>query len=381
MVNSLHSFGSIRVSAWRARDRDTEFWVSGLRLAGVLGQDTLVALVRGESAAQRSPEEARSVAQYADTAARMLQTMGLGSAALSDLDVTLEQLLPAKVVLLPYNPRLPDRAAEVLKQYAQRGGKLLVCYTVPDQLQAVLQVRNGQHLKETRSGYFAAIRPRENELPGAPPLAKQRSWNITTVEPVSSAGRVLAEWVDDQWRPTGQPAVVGSSNGLVMTHVLLPDDAENKRRLLLSMVGLLAPELWPAAARASFERIGVIGQAGNFDEAAALLAPAAARKPRAREALAAARALHERTLERITRSCNSRSGQSASRPRGALSDVGSVHELPQCPGPTVWLYFYQTWSWLLRCRAWSRASLTASTRGGSSIGWFACWQGKSISWL
>ncbi|MBI4327386.1 MAG: family 10 glycosylhydrolase, partial [Chloroflexi bacterium] len=292
---------TIRVSAWRGQDRDTELWMRGLRLTGTLGRDALVAIVRGESAGQHRPEEARNVAQFAERMAQMVQTLGVGCAVVSDLDVTAEQLQAAKVVILPHNPSLPDRAAEALHQYAQNGGKLLVFYTVPDQLQGILKVQNGRHVKESRPGYFAAIRPRDHALPGAPPLIGQRSWNINSLQPVAGAGQVLAEWLDDQGQPTGHAALVGSTNALVMTHVLLPDDAERKRRFLLAMLGYLAPDLWPPAAQTSFDRVGVIGTAANFDEAAALLNLLATDKPRARETLASARALRDAAQELLAR--------------------------------------------------------------------------------
>ena len=57
-------------------------------------------------------------------------------------------------------------------------------------------------------------------------------------------------------KPTGYPAIIGSTNGLVMTHVLLSDDAARKRRMLLAMMGYLVPEIWRQAAEAEAAHIG-----------------------------------------------------------------------------------------------------------------------------
>ena len=95
-------------------------------------------------------------------------------------------------------------------------------------------------------------------LPGAPREVRQRSWNIYSVEPVAGASRVLAEWHDDAGQPTGYAAVLGSTNGLLMTHILLADDAANQQRLLLAMASALSPEIGRRAAQAAIERIGTI---------------------------------------------------------------------------------------------------------------------------
>lgn len=279
---------TIRLSAWRGQERNTELWVRDLRVSGQLGREALVAILRAESAAQRSAEEARSVAQFTETTAQLLQSFGVGSAVISDTDATLERLRSARVVVLPYNGTLPDGAAQALKQYAAQGGRLLVFYNVPASLRSVLKVQGGSHIKESRPGSFAAIRPRNGALPGAPATAGQRSWNINAVQPVPGASEVLAEWLDDKGQPTGHAAIVGSRSGLVMTHVLLNDDPRNKARLLLAMAGYLAPELWRQAAETSLGQVGKVGPARDFEQASAAISQLARADSLALETLKAA---------------------------------------------------------------------------------------------
>ncbi len=321
---------TLRLSAWRGQDQDTELFLRDLRLTGALGRDALVAIVRCESVAQRSPDEARSAAQFAETTAQMLQTLGVGCAVVSDLDLSGDLLAGAKVVILPHNPHLPDRAAAVLKQYSQRGGKLLVFYAVPEPLQSLLKIQAGPHVKESRPGYFAAIRPRGNALPGAPSLVGQRSWNIQSAKPMAGS-QVLADWLDAQGQPTGQAAVVGSTNGLVMTHVLLSDDGEKKKRLLLAMVGYLAPELCRQAAQASLDRVGVIGTAKSFDQVTVLFEPLAANNPRAREAFASARTLREAGRELLGRGQFAAAMDQAGAAQQRLTEAWCLAQ-PSAPG-------------------------------------------------
>ena len=289
----------IRISAWRQGDQDTEMAIRSLRVTGALGRDSVVAIVRGDSLAQRSAEEGRSAARYTEIIAQSLQSSGVGFSVLSDADLTPERLKAAKVAVLPYNPDLPAAAIGALQVYARQGGKLLAFYSVPGPLYATLGVRPGNHVREPRPAAFSAIRSSPHGLSGAPARVAQHSWNIQAVEPIDGVSQPLAEWIDDLGQATGRPAIVASSHAVIMTHVLLQEDAENKARLLLAMLGRLAPEVWQQAAQAALDRIGVLGKAKNFDEAAALLQPALSQNERARKlfsiAETARRAAQERT--------------------------------------------------------------------------------------
>jgi uncharacterized lipoprotein YddW (UPF0748 family) len=263
---------TIRISAWRGQDVNTEFWLSDLRPIGLLGADASVAILRAESAARLSPEEKGSIEQFTEAVARHFQALDIGCAVLSDLDVSAERLKQAKLIVLPHNPSMPEGAAEALIQYLEGGGKLLAFYVVPEKLYPVLGIASARHVKAPYAGYFSAIRFKDGALPGAPPLVGQQSWNINAIQPLAGQGGILGEWLDEKGRPTGQPAVVTTPNCLVMTHVLLPDDAANKRRLLLAMAGLLAPELWRQAADAQIARIGAVAGFNSFDQAAGQIA-------------------------------------------------------------------------------------------------------------
>ena len=283
----------IRISAWRAQDVNTEFWLSDIRSVGLLGMDASVAILRAESAARRSPEEKGSVEQFTEGVARHFEALDISCAVVSDLDVSAERLKKARLVVLPHNPSMPDSAAEALVRYLEGGGKLLVFYIVPERLYAALGIANARHVNAPYAGCFSAIRFKEGALPGAPTLVSQQSWNITAVEPLPGRGRILGEWLDDKGRATGYPAVVATANCVVMSHVLLPDDAANKQRLLAAMAGRLAPEVWQQAADARIARIGAVAGFGSYEEAAAQIARLNPQKPQVAAALADAARLRQ----------------------------------------------------------------------------------------
>ncbi len=269
---------AIRLSAWRGGETDSELLIRNFRKTDELGVDALVAIARADSLGAEDSK------RYADDMAEMLRAADVGCSVISDRDLTPERLRKAAVVILPYNPRLSETAEDAVRTYAENGGKLMVFYTVPRGLRPILGVKTGRHMKEPRPGYFSAIRFEDGALPGAPTQAGQHSWNINAIEPEPGRSRTFAEWLDDEGRPTGHAAIVGSDKALVMTHVALPDDPFNKRRMLLAMTGYLAPEVWRRAVQAAMNRIGGIGGCASFEEAAAKVA---GKRPAKAEALAA----------------------------------------------------------------------------------------------
>ena len=295
-----HRIQAIRISAWRGNDVDTEFYFKDLRPTGVLGADASIALVRADSVRQAQPEEGRNLDRYEGTITEMFRALNTECASLSDLDITSARLQAARLVILPYNPSLPERAAAELTHYLQNGGKLLIFYGLPEKLRATLKLQSVEHVKAPRSGAFSALRFTEGALPGVPARVGQQSWNISLVKPLPGTSRILAEWLDDQGQPTGYPALVAGTNWMVMTHVLLPDDPQNKRRLLLAMAGTLVPELWSQAARASLDQIGRVASYQRYDEAADQIRRLGQSKPAVEKALASAQASRESALRLIS---------------------------------------------------------------------------------
>ena len=131
-------------------------------------------------------------------------------------------------------------------------------------------------------------------------VVTQQSWNINAFEPGAGATRVLAEWLDDKGQPTGHPAVLSASNGIVMTHILLADEAGKNRRMLLAMVGALVPEVWRKAAQADIARIGMIGGFESWDQAFDQIPQMSPQNARVTNSLASAAAFRQSALELVS---------------------------------------------------------------------------------
>ncbi|MEN6334451.1 MAG: family 10 glycosylhydrolase, partial [Phycisphaerales bacterium] len=255
---------TIRISAWRGRDVNTAFYITAISL---FGQGGKIAIVQNDSVATSAPGELNTVRQYTQVMAQFLDDMGLSYAVVSDLDATSERLKGAELVIFPYNPSMSGASVSEIARFLQEGGKLIACYHIPEALEPIVGIRNGGHIRQEYSGYFASIRPAEKSLDGIPSVIGQSSWNINEASPIGGRGYVAAWWYTNDGRPTGKPAVVVSDNCVCLTHVLLPDDRSNKLRLLLAMAGRLTPELWTDAAKGALERMGRFGPYQDYDAA------------------------------------------------------------------------------------------------------------------
>jgi len=252
---------TIRISAWRGGDVDTEFYIAAL---GLFGTDGKIVVVRCDSAAEKVSGEIEAVKKYTNVMADFLERGRLEHYVLSDLDVTAERLKGRKLVILPYNPSMPEKGAGEIAKFLRSGGKLITCYTLPSRLESLVGIRRGPHVRQKYKGYFASIRPGPKSLQGIPDVTMQASWNIQRASAVEGHSRVAAWWYNDKGISTSEPAIIASNNCVFLTHVLISNDAANKLQLLLAMVGSLEPELHRQAAQGCIDQIGRFGPYNDY---------------------------------------------------------------------------------------------------------------------
>jgi len=284
---------TIRISAWRGQDRDTAFHLADLK---AFGRPADVLVVRAESLIRAGSSEARGFAEYTEKTAAMCEAAGLRAAVVSDLDLAPERLAHTRLLVLPYNPRLPDPAAKAVADWLAGGGKLLACYTMPGPLEGPTGIADAGHVRQKEKGHFASIHFDPDTIGGAPAEVGQASWNVREASPEGHGARVVARWVSADGSDTGLPAVVASERCVFVTHVLLGDDRARKERMLLALAGHLVPALWEDAVRARLAAVGRMGPYDTFDAAVAGIRETAAgrEKPRRSEALAALEKASER---------------------------------------------------------------------------------------
>lgn len=285
---------TIRISAWRGKDADTEFYIANLALDGT---DAPIAIIRGESVEKESRDEARTVAEYSKVVASTLDQLGLPYVVMSDVDATIARLQGKKVAILPYNPSLPPETAKALQEFVKSGGKLQVFYIIDSRFAKELGVGGGAHLPQKYEGQFATIRSSEGGLAGMPRIVGQASWNIRQTQPVQGVSRVVATWFNAKGESTGEPAIIASDRGVFMTHVLLSDDPVAKRAMMLAMLGSLDTSLWKLAVTNCFDRVGRFSTYEGYAAAAADIRNQAQGNDRAMESLKQSDLLHQNAVK------------------------------------------------------------------------------------
>ena len=319
---------TVRISAWRGGDVDTEFYIAAM---GVFGTGGSIVIVRGDSVAGEAPDELESVKRYTQVMTEFFDRAGLSHTVLSDHDLTSERLKGIKLVVLPHNPRVPGRAADEISKFLETGGKLIAFYTLPKRLEPVTGIRIGTHIPQKYQGNFASIRPSGDSLSGMPAVTGQSSWNIRSASAVDGKSRIAAWWYNDKGQSTGKPAIIAGENCIFLTHVLLSDDSANKMQLLLAMAGELVPELWHQAAEGCLDRIGRLGPYDNYESAKDGITKLASGDSRALEALEKAKTFHSEGADMLSRGKFSQVIVNAEKSQKFLIDAYCMAQKPVIP--------------------------------------------------
>ena len=316
---------TIRISAWRGQDTDTEFYIAAMGTFGTGGQ---IMVVRGDSAAAQAPNELESVRRYAGVMSELLDRAGLSHVVLSDLNVTSERLRDIKLIVLPHNPTTPETLTGELVRFLGASGKLVACYNLPASLEASVGIRTGSRISQEYQGHFASIRPSHDGLQGMPAITEQASWNVREASAVEGRSRVAAWWFSDNGQPTGKPAIIASHNCVFVTHVLLSDDPSGKLHLLLAMVGNLVPDLWREAAQSCLDRVGHLGPYDSFGAAKEGITEAASGDSRVLRILETADRLHSQALAMLSEGKYSQAIVAAEESHRSLIDAYCVAQKP-----------------------------------------------------
>ncbi len=252
---------AVRFSLTRGLDPSAAVVMHGLRArrsALMIVQGTLSLSADGERA------YARSVALRWS---RWLNAQGIAHGLTDDDGVAAGRLKQADLAILPYNAFPPDRELRALEAFVKRGGILLVCYGAEPRLAELLGVRLGQYRAQRAPGQWSAFQFTAQAPRGVPEVVRQDSSNILPAYPSDPKARVIAWWRNAAGQVSSDPAWLQSPRGFWMTHVLLDDDAANKQRLLVALLGAVRPSAWQDAARTAAARAGRIGPFHRWEDA------------------------------------------------------------------------------------------------------------------
>jgi uncharacterized lipoprotein YddW (UPF0748 family) len=261
-----HSIDGIRFSPWKSESTDTEIIATELRLL-----NPAIRIVRGT----------KSTAQDTATATAALigvclDAWGIDYGALTEEDVEEGALAGARLAIFPYSNSMTAAEIARIESFVAAGGKIIVFFTAPTPVFNLLGIRN-----QGSSGIAPkAMRFRTGIVDCVPSFVKQASWNFFKVALEAPDVRVLAEWEDAEGTSLGWPAWTLGNNGAYMSHILLDDDLEAKKQLMLALAVHFVPEIAAPIARNVLDAMGRIGEYVEFDEAVAAIRASALETPR-----------------------------------------------------------------------------------------------------
>jgi len=208
--------------------------------------------------------------------ASILDSCSFEYGIISDEDAEGDGLRNARLAFLPYNTNMTDPELSSLEDFVTSGGKIISFYNLDTRIANLLAIQKTGWVKISLAGM--------RFVPGlvecAPEYARQASWNITLAQPGSPQTRIWAYWEDAEGNPLDHPSWLVSANGAFMTHILLNDDPEAKKRMILSLVAHFLPEVAENHAESLVKDIGKIGLYEGFEDAVSGIRSQAAQTPR-----------------------------------------------------------------------------------------------------
>ena len=286
---------TLRLSGWRGGDTDTVCAVANL---GPVGGRPEVLVVRADSSASAMRREAKGFGEYAGTVSATLDKLGVASAQVADTDLAPELLQGVKLVVLPYNPRVPEKTVGLLRTFVGQGGKLVVCYSLADGIGDLLGLRATGSVVEEGHAFSGFARTAQG-LKTQPAFAPQASWRTTVVQAAEGKkGRVIAVWRDAKGADTKTPAITLTQAGAFVGHVWFSPSSDAGVALMRAVVGELVPDVLRKTAEQAFARIGAVAGAADFAALRAALEKQATRAVRkSLDRAAKERAVAEKSLK------------------------------------------------------------------------------------
>ncbi len=237
---------TVRISGWRAGTGKTRCAISGV---SVIGGTPDIAVVYADSLAAKGGAEAKGYLNFAGNVSASLQAIGVEAVIVADTDLTADILKRMSAVVLPYNPKMPAAAIALLYDYVAAGGRILACYSQPQEIFDLLGVRRlgSKRPGDDGGAAVAGFLKVDGGLAGQPDFAPQASW-MTQIPARQKGVEVVAEWADGRRKSLGIPALVRTKRGLFMSHVWLGGTEGSSAELMRAIAGDLAPSLRPKIA-------------------------------------------------------------------------------------------------------------------------------------
>ena len=129
---------ALRVSAWRCGKGKVELGIGDLSfndeatpLIGVVRADSCVANPKYRS-------ECKNFATFSSRTFSAIENAGIPTVEMSDTELDAESLEGLKLLVFPYNPSVPEKALQAIRDFVAGGGRLFACHSTDPEVRKVL---------------------------------------------------------------------------------------------------------------------------------------------------------------------------------------------------------------------------------------------------
>lgn len=158
---------AMRISGLRSGRSKVDIGIANLRFMDF--EAPQICVVRGDTCmmAERHPLEKLNFGKFSANTANAFETVGMSVMEVSDQELESGDLQGARLLVLPYNPVLPNNAFKVVSDFVAGGGVVFACYSLDAATRRLLGVdeewyrrRNWRSSSETavkvKNGFFLA---------------------------------------------------------------------------------------------------------------------------------------------------------------------------------------------------------------------------------
>ncbi len=236
----------IRIGCWRSSNVDFKFEVKGF----YHGRPSTVGVLQA-----RTDKESNT---FSGLMGKQLQQAGISGARIMQDQLTSKLLDQYKAIVIPIGGGLTEKSVDLLCDYLDKGGFLMMFYGAQPRLMKKMGFGAGEYVRcsqktvELAKIVFTPDFVRRYS-PQMPKEMDQASYNIIWAEPLKETDdaflkqrgnvpRIAGWWYDNKGQKTNYPAVLRSGRGIYFSHVLLNDDAPRKEKFLLALLNRFDPE-------------------------------------------------------------------------------------------------------------------------------------------
>ena len=199
-VAGWENISAMRISGLRCGRSKVELGIGNLGFMDF--EDPQICIVRGDSCmmAEKHPLERFNFGKFSANTANAFETVGMSVMEVSDLELESDDLRGVRLLVLPYNPALPEKAFKVISDFVAGGGAVFACYSLDAATRRLLEIDEGWYRRRNwKSSSETPIRIKKGFF-----LA--HVWRYGHDESIRQAANLLVQ-VCPEWKNTIDSAV------------------------------------------------------------------------------------------------------------------------------------------------------------------------------